>query len=423
MTSMRAVMIVVLLAGCGDNYDAPYYIKNDAAPPGDPIDAAECFLPLLSLCSPLTQMGCELGDRCTWIQLRDEDGGFEQLGRIGCAPIGSKRLDETCSYTPSPRCDDLRADDCGRGLVCADGRCKSICDHQGGQPQCDDDHACARYESLFESGDYTVAGACDPKCDPLTQARVAGEVRAACGSPDPAAPDHGCFTQNGIDFTCGPVTPEHLVLTDRMPARGPASGGAYTNGCAPGFLPLFREMTGSNVVACAGLCAPLPTDTTLAGNVAGDASAIAKLPTEAAPAAGNAVCTEGTKGSEPGQGCLFLSVFNTIDHGAPVAGDHDETVGVCFAPSHFTYDHDFDPGTPDRAVPSCADLPPHADPPAGCVCDAGGTCGGAGCPDGLAHEWGCYPTADTPPSSINAALRDFRPSYQRARNSLRHRFR
>src|SRR5204863_8966688 len=119
---------------------------------------------------------------------------------------------------------------CVKGSECVAGTCKQICDHQGGAPMCDSNHACSQYEGLFDPGGTTVAGVCDPKCDPLTQALAVGTTTAACGSPNPAMPNAGCFTFDGVDYTCAPVGPSTLPLTDRMPARGPASGGAYVNG-------------------------------------------------------------------------------------------------------------------------------------------------------------------------------------------------
>ncbi|MBA3391376.1 MAG: hypothetical protein H0T89_01975 [Deltaproteobacteria bacterium] len=222
-----------------------------------------------------------------------------------------------------------------------------------------------------------------------------GATTVACGSPDPAMPNAGCFTFDYVAFTCAPVGPSTLPLTDRMPARGPASGGAYVNGCSPGFVPFFRQSTGSNVIVCAGMCAPLKTDNTLTANVSGDANVAAKLPLSAAPAVGDGVCTSGKKGSEAGQNCLFLWPFNVDGSGVPIASQYNNTLGICFAPSHYTYDHDNNAGTPNRAMPSCAALPPKG-PLTGCTCNAqGNDCSGVACPDGQAHEWGCYNSVDS----------------------------
>ncbi|MBA3801057.1 MAG: hypothetical protein H0X18_18575 [Geodermatophilaceae bacterium] len=318
------------------------------------------------------------------------------IGHIGCAPEGTVAAGGACTVGAAG---PAGYSNCAKGSECVAGTCKTICDHQGGAPACDANHACGQYEGLFESGDMTVAGVCDPKCDPLTQALLAGTTTAACGSPDPAAPNAGCFTFTGIDFTCAPVGPTTLALTDRMPARGPTSGGAYVNGCAPGFLPFFREMTGSNVIVCAGMCAPLKTDMTpaLRANVVGSKTVPAKLPTKAAPEAGDAICVTNKKGSSLeaiGQNCLFMWPFNVENNMLPES-PYNDGLGICFDFRKYTYDRDNNAGTPPEQVPSCAALPPKGTVPA-CTCDAmGSNCTGTGCPDGQAHEWGCYNTTDT----------------------------
>jgi hypothetical protein len=74
---------------------------------------------------------------------------------------------------------------------------------------------------------------------------------------------------------------------------------------------------------------------------------------------------------------------------------YNDGLGICFDFTQYTYDHDANAGTPNRAVPSCASLPSKNAPPTGCTVDAMGACSGTGCVDGCAHEWGCWNTTDS----------------------------
>ena len=404
---MKRALSVLVFVGCSGHGSSPVIL-----PDAEPIDAAIDTPidapppPPGATCNPLVQ-NCGAGQKCAWIE-----DSFSS-GHSACVPNGTVGADQACTVgAPGP----TGYSNCLAGTECVAGACKTICDAMGGAPMCDANHACSQYSGLFESNGTTIAGACDSKCDPLTQALLAGPQSAACGSPNPAMPNAGCFTFDGVSFTCSPVGPSTLPLTDRQPARGPASGGAYVNGCSPGFLPFFREQTGSNTIVCAGMCAPLKTDNTMPQNVSGSTAVPAKLPLEAAPAAGNAVCVTNRKGSEPGENCLFMWPFN-VENGMLPPSPYNNGLGICFAPSHYTYDHDNNAGTPNRPVPSCASLPPKGTL-ANCTCDAmGNNCSGTACPDGQAHEWGCYNSTDSGQAFVNAAphtrgaLRDFRLGY------------
>ena len=235
---------------------------------------------------------------------------------------------------------------------------------------------CSRYSSLFnEPGQES--GVCDPQCDPLTQRR-GGDNAEACGSPAPAAPAKGCYTHDLVAFSCSNVPAAAAGLTDRSPAFGNGTA-AYSNGCAPGFVPLLVESSDSSTVLCAGMCAPLRTDNTLTSNALGDGSVLGKLPTESAPAPGNATCATGRKGSEAAEDCRFWWWFNRDASGTQLPSPFNDTLGLCLGYTHFHYDNDSDPTTPDRSYPACASLPPR-----------NGTPG----PDGTADQWGCYNSVD-----------------------------
>ncbi|MBA3391818.1 MAG: hypothetical protein H0T89_04190 [Deltaproteobacteria bacterium] len=137
-------------------------------------------------------------------------------------------------------------------------------------------------------------------------------------------------------------------------------------------------------------------------NNKGDPMVAAKLPFEPAPLVGNAVCEPGKKGSEANQNCLYLWPFYN-QNGSVEPSPYNDSLGVCFAYAHYTYDHDNIATTPPRRVPGCETLPPRGFTDQ-CTCDSQGTnCSGTGCPDGLAHEWGCYDTVSAGVSSTSPA--------------------
>lgn len=415
---LRPVMLASVLAACGE--PNPKHVIADAE-----VDALLCRGLNDSIggdtCTVLTGAGCSIGEKCGWVI---DDAG---LGQVTCVPAGARTVGMSCEHLALPWCERLRSDDCDRGLVCHDGTCKTICDHQGDERWgCDPQQTCTRYDGLFEWGNTTVAGVCEPGCDPLTQVAMVGEPTAACGSLDSAAPNAGCYSLDFVEFACMPIEPSTLGRTDRTTAQTNGSGTALTSGCAPGFVPFFREATGSNVVTCTGTCAPKRTDRTLPGNNKGDATIAAKLPFEPEPLVGNAVCEPGKKGSEANQNCLYLWPFN-FENGMLQPSPYNNSLGVCFAYEHYTYDHDNIATTPPRRVPGCETLPPRGFTDQ-CVCDAQGTnCSGTGCPDGLAHEWGCYDTVSSGMSFTSPAaprmksfLRELRVGAAGATSTTRH---
>lgn len=450
--SWGAVLIALAAAACSGGKDKPKLVDASTQP---------------TTCSPLTQAGCNAGEKCAWIEDVAPTETTEAVGHIGCVPDGTKQLGEQCTQSNA---DGTGHSDCVAGTECVAGFCRQICDHQGGEPMCDANHACAQYSSLFETADQTIAGVCDVRCDPLTQTANAGSITAACGTSDPTKPRFGCYG-DGVDFTCAPnslpgkcststdvrcnysynddvdgngmndrcPTGETCNLdmdamrVDRVAAATPGPNTAYINGCAPGFVPFFFEMTGSTTVVCSGLCSPMKTDTTLTANVIGNPNTPAKLPLEAAPAAGNAVCVAGKKGSLPVSGnenCLHMWPFNVENNMLPQT-PYNDTLGVCRDFTQYTYDDDNNQNTPRVGIPSCHQLPPKGTV-ANCTCNAEGfNCSGTGCPHGQAHEWGCYNVADSgvlgfknselPANYVHPALREQRVGELGEGTGVRHR--
>src|SRR5688572_1976266 len=211
------VMLLVALVGCGggggsknedagivdavdappdappDGALAPKCALNPAAPPTCGVTAAPTT-PATSVaqCNVLAQTGCLATEKCTWIADQDNPA----VGHVGCVPNGGQAIECACTRGAAGT---TGYDDCARGSICVAGQCKTICDTQGGAPTCATDFACGRYAGLFDTGGVTIAGACDPTCDPLTQCTPNGRTEqqaTACGATNAAMPNRGCYTPN-----------------------------------------------------------------------------------------------------------------------------------------------------------------------------------------------------------------------------------
>ncbi|HEY4056302.1 MAG TPA: hypothetical protein VGM39_06820 [Kofleriaceae bacterium] len=352
----------------------------------------------VTFCSPTAQTGCNAGEKCTWIQDQDDP----PIGHLGCTPDGTLEIGTACTQ---PAAGPMGYDTCKKGSYCINGACEQVCDNNGGAPSCDADHSCAIYEGVFENGGSTVAGVCEPGCDPLTQDLKIGAKKTACGSTTATMPDKGCY--GFTEFSCGPVVSQvGNTKVDRQPPLANAGGNPYFNGCSPGFMPMFYEMTGSTKTLCSGLCAALETDNTPAhvNNGKGDANAMGKLPADATATVGHATCVTGIKGSEDSSQChfawpLFIKDDGTFDQSFQ-NGPYFNTLGVCMAIARFQYDSDGNT-TPDTGYPNCKDLPPNSATTTTDFDDA--------------SDWGCQTFAHTPLSlrtdgarRVNSMLGDAR---------------
>ena len=345
---VRALTLLVLV-GCGGPEVYSYCHCTDASL----VDAFE-------LCNPKTQTGCQQGQKCTWIH----DQANPPIGHIGCVPDGSLLPGAACE---PPVAGPSGYDRCAAGTLCLDGTCATICEAELASSTCAGSDVCSTRDDLLTVGGTAVAGLCVPRCDALTQ-RV-GDVEA-CGSPDPTAPTRGCY---GYEQTvCLDVAGGALTQTDRTPPVTDASSNPLVHGCAPGFMPMFVEQTGSTKVMCGGLCAALDIDGAHAANARGDAAALGKLPADPVPVAGHATCDVGIKGSEATSQCRYLWPFLEPPR-VPVTIDLDR-VGVCLAYDRFRYDANGD-GSVDTAYPDCTTLPPRSAATPGAFDDA--------------YDWGC----------------------------------
>ena len=381
----------------------------------------------MTTCNPLTQGGCNPGEKCTWINDQDNP----PIGHVGCAPDPGAAGIAIGSACTDPVAGPMGYDNCVKGAVCLSGECKQVCDQAGGAPTCDANHSCTRYADFFEVGGTAVAGVCDPACDPLTQDIKVGTVTQACGSVSATMPTKGCYGYD--DYSCAPAGMSVYALTDRMAPRTNASGNPYLNGCAPGFIPFFYEMTGSTVTKCTGLCAALEVDNTAqpppaAGLFPGQATetrttltpaqrddgydmAVGKMPT-LAKAAGDAVCSSTKKGSRPSSMCKYIWPYvadRTTGELPPIfaAGPLLDTLGVCQAIEFFKYDADGDM-TPETLFPDCKVLPRLT----------------ADTMDQDAADWGCQKFSNSQfiggKAKLNPALSDMRVPKDLALEIVRH---
>ena len=124
-----------LLAACGGGSD-----KNKTMIVVDPDGSGSDVIPT---CSPLTQTGCEAGQKCTWII---DQTTPQYVGHIGCVADGTAAAGAACMFG-APGTTGF--DNCAKGNVCSAfgttgqaGVCKQICDNAGGNPMCDPTHAC-----------------------------------------------------------------------------------------------------------------------------------------------------------------------------------------------------------------------------------------------------------------------------------------
>lgn len=386
---MKKLALVAAFAGlvaCGSDKKPPVIDPPVDSPPG-----------VGDACNPLTQAGCEAGEKCAWIV----EQAMPRVGRIGCVPDGTVAIESAC-WLGSPPSDtppeagaapQTGYSNCVKGSECVASVCKSICDDKGGDPKCDaNNYSCSRYSGLFTSGTMTLAGVCDPKCDPLTQ-RKKVDNGEACGSRDPVTlepkpidPNQGCFRTAGgtsLDFSCARIPAESKGKLDRMPAHGPDASSAYSNGCEAGYIPLYIQQTGSMVRICQGLCAPAPTSTANPGNAQGDNTVAVKLHDEAEPAAGNGLCVAGLKGPSDGTAtnCMHMWWWNIDANNNYLPSPFNNNTGIC----HGFGAYDLNDGQGGTVPwPSCASLPP-----------SNGT---ENATYGFAWDWGCVPDTDVPPA-------------------------
>jgi hypothetical protein len=309
-------------------------------------------------CNPVMQTGCSTGEKCTWIIDQNGDATTADIAHIGCAADGSLAVGATCNRADATV--NGGADMCVAGAFCVGGACEVICDYQN-QTGCDSDHKCQNYADVFTSGDTTVAGLCDPTCDPLTQ-RLLTDQSEACGTPA-TAPTKECVSGDFTTFTCAPSGSGDYPFTDRVPVTGTV----YLNSCAPGYEPLLAASETDTTTVCTGFCAPLDIDngSNHVNNGPGDGTVAVKNYGDATPTVGHGKCTPddgsgtGGKGSIDGgqEECWYIWHFNFAQDGTLNDSPYNDVLGYCFANHQYEYDSDMS-GSDDTTFPYCNTLPP-----------------------------------------------------------------
>ncbi len=296
------------------------------------------------LCDPVAQSGCSPGWKCSWIQ------SGASTGSAGCVPAGAKAAGQACTWGAAGATTGF--DDCAAGLLCAQGACTALCS-TATDAGCSSRETCSAYSGLFQASPtaQVAYGGCSPQCNPLTQVRLT-DGAPACGSPDPAAPTLGCYGAPSQDATATVFTCAHVTsLTNTQGAPAGSAGQVYVNSCAPGYLPLLVDSTGSTQAICIALCSP--ADTYLGSSANRQGVSPYSCPDKGA--------------TQTTQECRY---WWWIEGAATPQTAVTSTLGFCFDYSRYTY------GTPPAPTPSCATL-------------STSDTNGDGTPDYL--EWGCGP--------------------------------
>lgn len=248
-------------------------------------------------CDPITQAGCESGERCAYVASE---------ATRQCVTGAGIAVGEACEPPTSG------ADPCAAGAQCIGGRCTTLC-LVAGDGRCDSTEVCLGYFELV-GPDRDDVGACQTSCDPLTQLRPDG---TACSS------GQGCFAISSDATTTLTCASAISTLT-----HGEAvTGTVFANSCAPGHM-VINDASGTP--RCAAYCRPAETSV-------------------ASPSAASGVAPHTCTGAAAGLDCVYL--WSVIPMSPPDARLAD--VGVCFDRTGRTIDDDGD-GTPETPWPSCA---------------------------------------------------------------------
>ncbi|MDB4952463.1 MAG: hypothetical protein JWO36_32 [Myxococcales bacterium] len=309
-------------------------------------------------CNVLAQTGCATNEKCSWIH--DATTPLP-LGHVGCAPNGTVAVGAACMYGP----DGANGfDNCAGGLVCQGGTCKTICDPAGVSPNCPATFNCGTYEGLFGPAGQTVsAGVCDPSCDAIADNDFDGSagsnVPSGSACPDTGSQTIGCYgypsSTHPSRWSCTRQVPANGNIVHRdlcTTANGCANsaGNAYLNGCAQGYIPLLKDMTGGTGVVCIAICRP---GNTYMGNTA------AQAPDGIAPNRCRLGDRRGTFNTATttlnGDHCMFSWLFEIDAMGNFVRSPTSDTVGFCLDHSKYQYDTNNDM-VPDTNWPLCSSL-------------------------------------------------------------------
>ncbi|MEO6774959.1 MAG: hypothetical protein ABI467_18465 [Kofleriaceae bacterium] len=433
MQKLALGALCAALLACGSNSDNKVHIVTDAGS-GSGSDAT---------CNPLSQTGCNTGEKCTWVYDLVSADGTNILGHVGCAPDGDKVAHDQCTRNAAGA---QGWDDCKAGTFCKAKRelvgpggvgvCEQVCDNSGADATsaCATDSACVAYHNIFEVSSMNVAGVCDYKCDPF-----ADNDFLHTGSADPVRagsacqPYEGCYggprDTQATSFSCAREYNTDMHNRDEctatsgnsLQAANPLSRVACStasNGCSQGYMPLLYEDTsGSQVVTCTAMCKPKSCwggtghcggNTSTASNLTGDPASPAN---QCQPSAiiGNAV-TPAQPSADPAANnnlqCVFNWEFSFDKMGNFVTSPFNDTVGWCEDHSFYHYDKNGDKmitAADDEVEPRCDTM---TDPGFGTgSADGSGNCTPAnGCRG--AGSFGCTSSTDSGLVTFQGMRRD-----------------
>lgn len=365
-------LLIGLLAACGGGDE-----KNGKIKPLD--SGVDGTGPMV--CNPLTQAGCAANEKCTWLI----DATMPQyVGHVGCAPDGDVAVDGDCTYGAAGA---TGYDNCAKGNVCSQfsqpgmmGKCKQLCDQQGGTPTCDDNHVCVTYSDLFSTGDNSpaAAGVCDLACDPITDNDFDGsgtktKSTMTCGSADnigcygypsfgsPPATGWSCTGDFNFENGMGTGLRHRVKCEDANKCS--RNGTIYVNSCNQGYLPLLIETTGSTVAICTALCKPANCSVDGCGQSGAARQGESphgcnlndRVGTFQANAAGTSTNNAVGAFETGGDHCTYMWNFEIDDQDNYLPSPTSDKVGYCFDHSKYKYDSNADT-MPDTTYPTCAML-------------------------------------------------------------------
>lgn len=229
-------------------------------------------------CNPVTQAGCEAGQKCAQLVASDEPF----LASTACVPDGTVTDGGACMRGEAG---PNGYDDCVAGYDCLRGECVQICTSAGGDtcratpdPGFGEGSYCTLYADLFSD----EIGLCVPGCNPTDDAIVTDNVvNAKCGE------GNGCYLNIGRGVAACAGTPEGAVgVAQNEDCYGPAAGSCYLNGCDSGYSPILPNAVGEAATTntCSRYCTPV--DTFIGSNADADGAA-SKCETGALVAAGS----------------------------------------------------------------------------------------------------------------------------------------
>lgn len=229
-------------AGCSDSNDPEIEVAADggALPDGPP-----------PACNPVTQAGCEAGEKCAQLVASDEPF----LASTACVPDGTVTTGGACTRGAAGA---NGYDDCVAGYDCLRGECVEICTSAGGDTCRADGEGfgegsyCTLYADLFSD----EIGLCVIGCEPTDDTSAEPVVNTKCGM------DRGCYLNVGRGVAACASTPgDAATATQNDDCYGPAAGSCFLNGCASGYSPILPNAVGdaATVTTCSRYCTPVDT--------------------------------------------------------------------------------------------------------------------------------------------------------------------